>query len=289
MRINGKESDDKNRDLMDFDIDDNTVQKGPKFIKDVAEQKAKADTAEDKVENSAEYPIDTKNSDTTTKLNGGEDKENKKNITINKKMVSLVSLVLAAVFLVLTLVFGIKTIGSWWSHRGMMKDINNNYDTALMENKVYTRIDIITANVLSYADGICTTDLGDIECNKPSGTVMMVFYDLEGNLRPIDTITSGNGAVEYVTESFTPPDNAMVIFSDNAKDTYSDYLIDLEEAEETHASMKSSRTILLGSVVAALAFGVTGILTRPSIGFNTGNIKKARENGGNHEDKKEEC
>ena len=45
-----------------------------------------------------------------------------------------------------------------------------------------------TANIIDYSNGVCTTDLGEVECKKPSGSVLLVFQDLNGELRSITDI-----------------------------------------------------------------------------------------------------
>lgn len=211
-----------------------------------------------------------------------------------KKPIQLIAAVLCVTFIIVTFVSLIMTGSNWFTYRSMMKDIQSNYDSELIENKVYTKIELKTANVVSYSNGMCDTDLGKIKCDKPAGTVMIVFTDINGDLRPISDIDKlSNSSVEYVCGDFRVPDNSIVITSEKIKALYKYYLDDMAIANETHDKIGTYKGYLLFGLIMALISGVTFAVTSSNLGFkndetsnsdkNTGNVDNTSEKDGNDE------
>lgn len=202
-----------------------------------------------------------------------------KDTAVVKKLISIIAAVLCIVFVIITLASSVMTVKNWFTYRSMMKDIKSTYDIGLIENKVYTKIELKTANIIGYSNGVCTTDLGEIKCSKPTGSVIIVFQDLNGDLRPIGDIDEiSNDSVEYVCGEFKAPDNSVVISGDRVKSEYKSYLDDMETATKTHNSMYNCRGYLIFGLVMTLIFGVMFMITHSNLGFKTEANDKETDN-----------
>ena len=244
MKLNGNEENSVNKDILDISKPEdktNKIGKKPPIINKVSDPKQVDNLAKDDAK-----PMDMK---------------------AMRKIGMVSTLVLAVIMLISTIICGWNLGSNWFSYKSDMKYIEKTYHEDLMNSKVYTQIIVKTANILGYENGVCTTDLGDIECDKPDGTVMLVFNDLEGVLRPLSSITAkGDSMIEYVTDNFVVPDDAVVVRG-GAKDEYSAYLVDLESAMSKQDKANSYRTGLIVSlgtlvVAAGLFFIIRSINTK---------------------------
>lgn len=224
MKLNGNEENSVDRDILE--LTQPKEEKKPKLGSKPAVNKVTDDKQSDNPVEKEVKPI---------------------NMKAVRKIGMTSALILSGVMLVSTIICGWNLGSNWLSYKSDMKYIEKTYHEDLINSKVYTQIIVKTANVIGYENGICSTDLGDIECDKPNGSVMLVFTDLDGKLRPLSYIANNNSTVEYVTDNFEVPDGAVVVRGD-AKDQYYSYLVDLENATEKQDKANGYRTGLVASV-----------------------------------------
>lgn len=271
MKLNGVDPDKRSNDTSE---DTNEGKFGESFELDISDEDLKNSNSNKSTEHINE---DDTVSKTKSKLKFNGDKAKIKKIT------SIISAILCVVFIILTLFNTAMAIKNWFGYRADMKEIKSTYDVGLMENKVYTRIDIKTANIIDYSNGVCTTDLGEVECKKPSGSVLLVFQDLNGELRSITDINEiSNDSVEYVCGEFKVPENSVIISGDRVKSEYKSYLDDLDEANKIHSDMCYSRRNMIICFVAAIIFGIIFMTIHSNLGFKT-----SKDENKNKEDRKD--
>lgn len=165
-----------------------------------------------------------------------------------KKRYSIISKIILAVLGVANIVLLFSMIGSISTYNNMNKQIEEKYPSEIRNNKVYVESNIVTANILGYEDGMCKTDLGDIPCEKSSGTVIVLFHDILGELRPIVEINK-YPEIEYVTSDFVKPPNSIILSNVVDKGEYSDYLKDLKILGNYGSEVSKHKNIVMFSMI----------------------------------------
>lgn len=109
------------------------------------------------------------------------------------------------------------------------KNIYNEFGPQFTDKKVFMTVDIKTATIQEFKPGIIETDIGSVEMDKrPKSTVLIVFTDLEGKLKPISDMEYSNEinakTFEYVGSDYNPGSGVTLIKSEYDRIRYKDYL-----------------------------------------------------------------
>ena len=192
-------------------------------------------------------------------------------------IITTVTAILTIVCLLAFLVLGVINIKDWWVIRSTEKDIAETYSEDIMNNKVYIEVEVITAKIEGYEEGILHTDFGDIECKNPGGTVILAYYNLDGELKPMTEMPDANYGVEYVTSNFEAPEGSIIVASASDKGTYLDYIHDVAELTEMQNSKKTEMSLLWTSLVGAVVCAGLFVLTRAGLFDKLVSIKKPEE------------
>ena len=199
------------------------------------------------------------NSNLMNKLIPGKDDTNL------ARIMTVVTAVVTIACTIAFLVLGVINIKDWFGIRGMEKAISENYSSSIVNSKVYIGVDIITATIEGYESGVLHTDFGDIECAKPSGSIILAYYEIDGTLRPLTEVTNNTYGIEYVTKDFVGPAGSIVVTSAADKGNYLEYIEDAKELNTKKAEKKTEMALLGLSFVLALVGAAGFVLTRAGL------------------------
>ena len=164
----------------------------------------------------------------------------------------------AIIFACLSLV---KGISGNKKYNEAMENINNVYSQNMTANNVYAKIDVISAQVLDYKDGVCETTYGYVECEEPTTKIIYIFKDLDGILKLFDSKINEGKQFSYVTDIFELPEGAFLITEATEKQVYSTYLNELNEANAVAAeASKQMQRAKISGIVALGMLLITFVL-----------------------------
>lgn len=173
------------------------------------------------------------------------------------KMYIAIALVIALVSLIILMLSAVNAISNNIKYSSAMKNIDKLYSQDMVNNNVFANIEIYSARVLSYSDGICETDFGSLECAEPTTPIIFIFRDLDGTLKLFDNSINEGKQFSYVTSNFNLSDNDFLITEATEKQVYSTYLNDLNAAKE----LKSKADQYAKRIIISAAILVTSLLS----------------------------
>ncbi|MBR1454707.1 MAG: hypothetical protein IJ593_08725 [Lachnospiraceae bacterium] len=155
-----------------------------------------------------------------------------------------------------------------------IKNINNalsNYPEEIVNSDIYIEIDILTANILEYKNGVYKTDLGYIASDEVNGKTMLVYYDIYGTLRYLNDGSLENGKFNYVTKEFAVPENGYLITDDNYTVIFTKYIDDIETLEKLNnksEAIDQCKTVL---IFTSIIFAILALVLTVSLNLNKKN------------------
>lgn len=185
-------------------------------------------------------------------------KEESKQLKISI-LVVICSILLLSIILILDISSSIQYI----------KDKNSLYSTYTQgfDNKrLYSVINMETANIIEYNNGIIKTDLGEIQSkNVPTTDVIIIFRDIYGMYHTADELNSLNREsqklnipITYVTQDYTPSaDESTYMFLSNTLDklefkNFEQGYTELQKVEFKNRCLNTTSIVILGITLIAL-------------------------------------
>lgn len=181
-------------------------------------------------------------------------------LSVAKRKLKL-TMVLQLIILIITIIAVSFSLEASYNYNKLEESIRTEFGPQFTDKKVFMAVDIKTANIKNLKSGLVETDIGVVEMDKhPKSTVIIVFTDLEGKLRPIDDLSYSNEmnskTFEYVSKEYDPGAGATLIESEYDRLRYKDYLKSASEL----SSIEVQRNIRQITMIISILMCVTVLL-----------------------------
>ena len=172
------------------------------------------------------------------------------------------------------------------------KYIEKEFGPNLENSEIYIQINVETAKVLDYNDGIYITTLGNVEGSDKyiNNDVLYVFVDIDNILKIFDYDINNNG-YNYVTQEFDMI-GANILRTKSEKEEYLEFMQNSQNLKTyLHKVDKHKKITILSLIIAVLAalYTVYFFVKRDRLGFNKDeDVSKTDENSTNAKEEKQE-